>query len=241
MTGFVYYWSNNLNQKWYIGSHKGTPDDGYISSSKVFKRAVEKYGIENFTRIILYRGENYRQVEDDILKMLKAAQYFGSYNLRNSSKGGIDGYKHSEETKAKISKAHIGKIVSEETKTRLSLSHIGNAPSEESRKKSSLSNKGQKRSEEFCERISNARKGIIFTEEQLINMSSSHIGNKHTEETKAKMSRSRKGVKKSEEHIRKVAEANRGKTKSDETKAKISKANKEVNERKRLLRNQIIS
>ena len=51
--GFVYEWTNNINGKKYIGSHAGTIDDGYIGSGKVFKRAIAKYGIENFTREIL--------------------------------------------------------------------------------------------------------------------------------------------------------------------------------------------
>lgn len=51
--GFVYVWTNVLNGKKYIGSHAGTVDDGYIGSGKVFMRAIKKYGIKNFTRIIL--------------------------------------------------------------------------------------------------------------------------------------------------------------------------------------------
>jgi len=51
--GFIYEWTNKLNGKKYIGSHIGNVDDGYIGSGKVFKQAIKKYGIENFTRNIL--------------------------------------------------------------------------------------------------------------------------------------------------------------------------------------------
>jgi hypothetical protein len=55
MIGFVYLWTNNVNDKKYIGLHAGSEDDGYVGSGTVFRRAVEKHGIENFSRIILHR------------------------------------------------------------------------------------------------------------------------------------------------------------------------------------------
>lgn len=53
MYGFVYEWTNLINGKKYIGSHAGTPSDGYIGSGKAFRRAIKKYGLENFSRVIL--------------------------------------------------------------------------------------------------------------------------------------------------------------------------------------------
>ena len=41
MTNFVYQWENN-NGEYYIGIHKGTPDDGYIGSGKVFSQRYEE-------------------------------------------------------------------------------------------------------------------------------------------------------------------------------------------------------
>lgn len=34
---FVYKWTNTSTQEYYIGVHKGTPDDGYIGSGKKFR------------------------------------------------------------------------------------------------------------------------------------------------------------------------------------------------------------
>lgn len=34
MYGFIYIWHDRLRNMFYIGSHKGSPDDGYISSSR---------------------------------------------------------------------------------------------------------------------------------------------------------------------------------------------------------------
>lgn len=58
--GFIYEWTNMLNGKKYIGSHAGITEDRYIGSGKIFQRAIKKYGIENFTRVII----EYVEVED---------------------------------------------------------------------------------------------------------------------------------------------------------------------------------
>ena len=62
-SGFVYEWTNKLDGMRYLGSHKGTIDDGYIGSGKRFGNAVNKYGIENFERTIV----EYIEKEEDIL------------------------------------------------------------------------------------------------------------------------------------------------------------------------------
>lgn len=79
----------------------------------------------------------------------------GAGILHNKSDGGegSSGAFRSAETRAKISKAHLGrkrKPVSEETKQRMRLAHLGN-------------NKGTKKSEETRKRMSVAQKGRIVT------------------------------------------------------------------------------
>lgn len=106
MTGFVYKWTNTINGKWYIGSHKGTPDDGYRHSSKILKVAEEKYGIENFAREILFEGDyekdNIRSVvEGEFLRAENAANNPMSYNRSNLT--GPDCF--SKESRMKMGKA----------------------------------------------------------------------------------------------------------------------------------------
>lgn len=50
--GFVYVWTNTKNNKKYIGSRRGTIDDGYVGSGKHFRKAYEK-DPESFVREIL--------------------------------------------------------------------------------------------------------------------------------------------------------------------------------------------
>ena len=55
----VYQITNNVNGKIYIGKHQ-TKDlnDGYMGSGKHLRRAIEKYGIESFTKEILFQFDN---------------------------------------------------------------------------------------------------------------------------------------------------------------------------------------
>lgn len=91
--GFVYLWTNKVNGKRYIGSHMGTVDDGYVGSGSVFLRAVKKYGLESFERIILENVENVDRKglearEQHYLDLHDAAASKDFYNLRATAGGG---------------------------------------------------------------------------------------------------------------------------------------------------------
>jgi group I intron endonuclease len=89
MEGFIYLWENKHNGKKYIGSHTGTPDDGYIGSGVVFSRAIEKYGIESFTRTILeFVDKNIMEREQYYLDKHSAAEDPMFYNINPQAGGG---------------------------------------------------------------------------------------------------------------------------------------------------------
>jgi len=88
------------------------------------------------------------------------------------------GYKHTEETKRKMSKALKGRVISEQQKRKVSEVHKGKIVSKETRCKMSEAHKGKKFSEEHKRKMSEVQKG-----------------KKHSEETKQKISEAGKGKK----------------------------------------------
>ena len=108
MSGFVYRWTDTSNGMYYIGSHKGTPDDGYIGSGTWFMRAY-KSRPKSFVREVLYIGEDFVELEGFILQELNARLDKESYNLTNRASELPDSKKHSEERKKKWSKERSGK------------------------------------------------------------------------------------------------------------------------------------
>ena len=117
---FIYKTTNLINGKIYIG--KRIKDVyGYLGSGKIIKRAIEKYGKENFIREI---------IEDNIDDKGKLSEreiywikYYDSTNPKigyNITMGG-GGFNvhHSEETKHKLSIANKGKVRTEEFKKKV--------------------------------------------------------------------------------------------------------------------------
>lgn len=78
--GFIYEWTNMKTGTKYLGSHKGTVDDGYTGSGYSFIKAVRKHGIENFKREII----EFVQDEQDIF--VREQHYLDERNCAKSRK-----------------------------------------------------------------------------------------------------------------------------------------------------------
>ena len=143
-TSFIYLWYDG--KKFYLGVHKGTPDDRYICSSKVVLEEYKKRP-ENFRRRILAYGTMKEMIdlEEKLLRNRKEKGKWDKYyniviafpNLEErSSIGGKKnrGVPKSEEHRRNISKALKGRVFdgsprSEKTRLSISKSMQGNSNS----------------------------------------------------------------------------------------------------------------
>lgn len=84
MEAFVYCWTDKLTNKLYVGSHKGSINDGYICSSSYMLSEYNKRP-NDFSRQIVARG-NYKDIlvlEHQILISADAANDSLFYNISN--------------------------------------------------------------------------------------------------------------------------------------------------------------
>jgi hypothetical protein len=249
--GFVYIWFDSARSKrndenhikrFYIGSHWGTVDDGYICSSKWMRRSFRRRP-EDFKRRILKTNINDRKLlleeEHKFLSRIKNEELGKRYyNVHNHHYGHWSsnpetlqkisdlGKKRivSEETKAKIRQANLGKKQSSETKEK----RFKNGVSEETKQKLSASGKGRIVSPETREKIRNSLIGKHLPEERRQKISVSKTGKKtgpHSPEWNEKIRLSNKNNKRD-----RFAENNPffGKKHSEETKLRISNTKKSV-------------
>ena len=165
--GIVYQWTNLENQKWYIGSHYGSLDDGYIASGSIFKKAYRK-SKNKMIRSILYIGEDFRKAEEFYLLYLDAEKNRQSYNMKNTAIGGDTSHCFTEESRKKMSESSKNRVV---------------AHSEETKRKISKSLSGRKLSKELREKMS----------ERFSGETNPFYGKSHSDSTKIKISNANKG------------------------------------------------
>jgi hypothetical protein len=85
----IYKTTNLLNGKFYIGKHKTKNlNDGYLGSGKLLKRAIKKYGIENFHKEILFEFRSEKHM-NALEKILVVPDLEINYNLCDGGKGGF--------------------------------------------------------------------------------------------------------------------------------------------------------
>lgn len=168
---FVYCWTDHLTNRLYVGSHKGSVDDGYICSSKLMKEEYDKRP-SDFTRQIVAEGifTDIRVLEAKLLDTMNVKHDPAFYNQHNGN-GDFYCKGHTVEARKKMGAAHKGKNHTEETKNKMSVamtgkkhkSYYGRPTTEETKQKIIASNKGQKRSQETRNKMSLAHikpKGI---------------------------------------------------------------------------------
>lgn len=126
----VYKTTNLIDGKYYIGCHQtDSLEDGYIGSGKHLKRAIKKYGKDNFKREIIHQASSKEEMFE-MEKTLVSESLVNdpmSYNLKIGGSGGnpglvgaFSGRKHTQETKEKIRLSAASQVMTEETRKLLS-------------------------------------------------------------------------------------------------------------------------
>lgn len=87
----IYQTTNLVNGKIYIGKHETTDiEDDYFGSGKLIKAAINKYGLENFVKTILFELQN--EEEMNLLEKCVVTQEFcdreDTYNINVGGDGG---------------------------------------------------------------------------------------------------------------------------------------------------------
>ena len=126
----VYAHKNKINNKIYIGitcqkpiSARWKNGNGY-KKCPLFYSAIKKYGWDNFDHLVLFENLTKKEAEKKeqcLIKKYKSDDREFGYNIQKG--GGITNL--SELTKYKLKVSNIGKRHTEETKKKMSLAHIG--------------------------------------------------------------------------------------------------------------------
>ena len=167
MKNYFYVITNILNGKKYYGSGS---KKNYFGSGELLWKAINKYGITNFTIITLKEFDTREDAfafEDRFLKLYKISSLPNTYNCKDAGEGGdTSKYKTDEEKK----------IINEKRSQSLKLyykTHQARITTEETRKKQSDAKIGKSngpRSSKVKEKIRNTMTGISYSEERKENM-----------------------------------------------------------------------
>ena len=94
MLYIVYQITNQINGKIYIGAHQTENiDDGYMSSSDPIKSAIKKYGIQNFTKEILFQFNSEKEMYDKQGELV-TEEFVSRSDTYNIKTGGLGGWSH---------------------------------------------------------------------------------------------------------------------------------------------------
>jgi len=117
----IYKTTNHINDKFYIGQHNGN-NPLYLGSGKVLKRAIKKYGKENFTRETLEEcsSDIINEREEYWIDKTHAVEL--GYNQTWCARGGS---LRTKTIKKKISEKLLGVPKSETHKRNMSMVRIG--------------------------------------------------------------------------------------------------------------------
>lgn len=212
--GIIYLWYDRKHKRFYLGSHWGTEDDGYICSSRWMRKSFNRRQ-KDFKRRILKRIYTSRKdlldEENRWLSKIKQEELGKKYyNLRNH----MFGHYSTDKTKFKSAVEKMKHTLIENYK---------NMSEDERKEKFGYwkgkvgSNRGKKMSDEQKEKLRQINLGKTYPNRKPSSRTEYH----HSEETKRKISEKNKG------NMNCLGRAQR-----EESKQKIGAANKQIMKQK---------
>ena len=182
MDGFIYLWFDRKHKRYYIGSHWGAEDDGYICSSRWMKSAYT-HRSQDFKRRVLKREIDRLDLineEDYWFSFIKKEEYGKRYyNLQRPKFHWHINPRKRISVGKKISLANKGKTKSLEHRLANAIGQKGKSLSEETKRKISIAFKGKPKSLEHRLAMSLASKGKSKSLEHRLAMSFAQKENKH--------------------------------------------------------------
>lgn len=173
----VYLTTNLVTSKIYVGAHKTENlNDGYLGSGTSFKHALKKYGKDNFSHVVLFVFDN----EHDMYEMearIVDVDFVRRQDNYNGIPGGMGGKGMSADMHPLFGKTH-----SDEAKARMSKAKKGDAHFNYGKRGEGMPMFGKTHSDETKE---------VLRQKSVGNQHSK--GHKHSDESKLKMSISRTG------------------------------------------------
>lgn len=188
----IYRVTNLLNNKYYIGMHRTTnPNDGYLGSGIAIKKAIKKYGRENFSKEVLFVFETEKEMQDKEKEIVNEDVVNDpmSYNMTQGGKGS---WSHIDVSGEK--NPNFGKAIWKKGKTQEEIVEINKKRASPGEANGMY---GKTHTDETKQKIIDANKKWSETDE----------GKAVIKKRAAASSKRMKGVPKSEEQKRKMSEA----------------------------------